>query len=219
MKRFVKKPRRTPTKKTQTKQTPPPLLPLPVLLLTEQHALDQRLRAQVLPLDDPQQHQTISCEPEHERRDGGAGDGKEQHRAYVGEEAPLLQGHSCREDDGREQAVEKSRGREAQGGCEAGEPDDDARGDAQEHRRGRGREPCDSVPLDEEGGDDGGDEQEPDEEELDLWWRVFGGLKWRKRKVEAGKRTKVEEVEWGQRHRFSDRRKNNEMRFALAFES
>ena len=128
MKRFVKKPRRTPTKKTQTKQTPPPLLPLPVLLLTEQHALDQRLRAQVLPLDDPQQHQTISCEPEHERRDGGAGDGKEQHRAYVGEEAPLLQGHSCREDDGREQAVEKSRGREAQGGCEAGEPDDDARG-------------------------------------------------------------------------------------------
>ena len=122
----------------------------------------------MFPFNNAQQHQGISREPEHEGRDGGADDGEKQNRAYVGEEAPFLQSNARGKDDGREQAVEEGRGREAQGGGEAGEPDDAARGDAEEHRRRGGREPGYAVPLDEEGGDDSRDEQEPDEEKLDL---------------------------------------------------
>ena len=139
----------------------------------------------MLPLHDAQQHQAVGREPEHERRDRRPGDREQQDRPYVGEEAALLEGDPGGEDDGREQAVEERRGREAQRGREAREPDDAAGGDAEQHRRRGGGQPGYAVPLDEEGGDDCGDEQEPDEEELDLSsgvdtevrlrWTVGGG--------------------------------------------
>lgn len=87
------------------------------------------------PLDDTEQDQTVGSEAKDERRDCRADHCKKQDSPYVGEEAPLLQRDPGGEDDRREQAVKKGRGREAQRGGEAEQPDDDAGGDAEEHRR------------------------------------------------------------------------------------
>jgi len=138
-----------------------------------QHALDQRLRAQVLAAHDADEVEGVGGEAEDEGGEGGAENGKRGDRAQVAEEAFRLERKPAGKHDGWEQAIEKGRRGETEG-REAGDAEHEPRHDAKQHGRRRGRQRGHAVALHEKGGDDGADEEEPDDEELELQGRRGG---------------------------------------------